>query len=63
MKNYLIESLVSGALYCVGILVIDAISGQFKAAVFYLISAIIFGLLFTFAIRLFRKMTSKKADN
>ena len=63
MKNYLIESLVSGALYCIGILVIDAISGQFKAAVFYLISAIIFGFLFTFAISLFRNMTSKKADN
>lgn len=60
MKNYLIESLVSGAVYCIGILVIDAISGQFKAAVFYLISAIIFGLLFTFAMRLFRKMTGKE---
>ena len=62
MKNYLIESLVSGVLYCIGILVIDAISGQFKAVVFYLLSAIIFGLLFTFAMRLIRKMTSRKAD-
>lgn len=62
MKNYLFESLVSGVLYCVGILVIDAISGQFKAVVFYLLSAIIFGLLFTFAMRLFRRMANKKAD-
>lgn len=62
MKNYLIESLVSGVLFCIGIIAIDAISGQFKAVVFYLLSAIIFGLLFTFAMRLFRKITSKKAD-
>ena len=62
MKNYLIESLVSGVLYCIGILVIDAISGQFKAIVFYLLSAIIFGFLFSFAMRLIRKMTSRKAD-
>ena len=58
MKDYLIESLVAGVLYCIGILVIDAISGQFKAVVFYLLSSIVFGLLFPFAMRMFRKMTN-----
>ena len=63
MKNYVVESLVSGTLYCVGILVIDAISGQFKPFGFYLLSSIIFGLLFSLAMFWLRKITSKKKDN
>ena len=62
MKNHVIESLVSGALYCIGILVIDAISGQFKSFVFYLLSSIIFGLLYSLVMGLFHKITSKKKD-
>ena len=60
MKYSVVESLVSGVLYCIGILVIDAISGQFKPFGFYLFSSIIFGLLFSLAMILFRKITSKK---
>ena len=60
MKNYVIESLVSGVLYCIGILVIDAISGQFKSFGFYLLSSIIFGLLYSLVMGLFHKITSKK---
>ena len=62
MKYSVVESLVSGVLYCAGILVIDAISGQFKSFGFYLLSSIIFGLLLSLAMRLFRKITSKKKD-
>ena len=60
MKNYVIESLVSGVLYCIGILVIDAISGQFKSFGFYILSAIIFGPLYSLVMGLFHKITSKK---
>ena len=62
MKNYVIESLISGVLYCIGILVIDAISGQFKSFVFYLLSSIIFGLLYPLVMGLFHKITNKKED-
>ena len=62
MKNYVIESLVSGVVYCIGNLVIDAISGQFKSFGFYLLSSIIFGLLYSLVMRLFRRITSKKKD-
>jgi hypothetical protein len=62
MKNYVIESLLSGVLYCIGILVIDAISGQFKSFGFYLLSSIIFGLLYPLVMGLFHKITSKKKD-
>ena len=62
MKIYVIESLVSGVLYCIGFLIIDAISGQFKSFGFYLFSSIIFGLLYSLMMGLFRKITSKKKD-
>ena len=62
MKNYVIESLVNGVVYCIGILVIDAIFGQFKSFGFYLLSSIIFGLLYSLVMRLFRRITSKKKD-
>ena len=61
MKNYIVESIVAGVLYCIGILVIDVISGQFRTVVFYLLSSIFFGFLFSLVMRLFRKMISKKA--
>ena len=62
MKYYVVESLVYGVLYCIGILVIDAFSGQFKPFGFYLLSSIIFGLLFSLAMFLFRKITRKEND-
>ena len=41
MKKYIIESLVAGAVYCIGLLVKDTRPGhQFKAAGFYLISSV-----------------------
>ena len=63
MKKYIIESLISGVVYCIGLLAVDARPGhQFKAIGFYLLSSIIFGLLFSFVMRLVRKMISKKTD-
>ena len=63
MKKYLIESLVSGVIYCIGLLVWDARPGhQFKAAGFYLISSVIFGLLFSFVMWLNQKRIGKKSD-
>ena len=63
MKKYIIESLVSGAIYCIGLLALDARPGhQFKAAGFYLISSVIFGLLFSLVMRLIQKRIGKKSD-
>lgn len=61
MKKYIIESLVAGAVYCIGLLVKDARPGhQFKAAGFYLISSVIFGLLFSLVMWLIQKRIGKK---
>ena len=61
MKKYIIESLVSGIIYCIGLLIIDAKPGhQFKSVGFYLLSSIIFGLLFSLVMRLIQKRISKK---
>jgi ABC-type nitrate/sulfonate/bicarbonate transport system permease component len=63
MKKYIIESLVSGAIYCIGLLALDARPGhQFKAVGFYLISSVIFGLLFSLVMRLIQKRIGKKSD-
>ena len=63
MKKYITESLVAGAVYCIGLLVNDARPGhQFKAVGFYLISSVIFGLLFSLVMRLIQKRIGKKSD-
>ena len=63
MKEYIIESLISGVVYCIGLLAVDARPGhQFKAVGFYLLSSIIFGLLYSLVMGLFHKVTSKKKD-
>ena len=63
MKKYIIESLISGVVYCIGLLAVDARPGhQFKAVGFYLLSSIIFGLLFSFVMWLIRKRIGRKSD-
>ena len=61
MKKCIIEGLVSGVIYCIGLLLWDAKPGhQFKPAGFYLVSSIIFGLLFTLVMKLILKRIGKK---
>jgi hypothetical protein len=63
MKKYIIESLISSVIYCIGLLAVDARPGhQFKAVGFYLLSSIIFGLLFSFVMWLIRKRIGRKSD-
>ena len=63
MKKYIIESLISGIIYCIGLLILDAKPGrQFKSVGFYLLSSIIFGLLFSLIMMIIQKRISKKSD-
>jgi len=61
MKKHVIEALVAGIIYCIGLLVIDAKPGhEFQSVGFYIISSVIFGVLFTLAMRLIQKWIGKR---
>ena len=63
MKEYLLEAVVAGIIYCIGLVVLDAKPGrEFQSVWFYLISAVVFGLLFAWVMRLIQKRIGKKKD-
>ena len=61
MKKHILEALVAGVIYCIGLLILDAKPGhEFKAIWFYVISSVIFGVLFALAMWLVQKWIGKK---
>ncbi|MCR5518916.1 MAG: hypothetical protein K6F21_01170 [Bacteroidales bacterium] len=61
MKNYLIHALVSAVVYTAILVAVNAIFGELQSFCFYLVSAVIFGVVFGVYHYLVEKKSAKKS--